>query len=67
MLPSNFTRSFAFSIDSVGDVFGYAEQTTGIYDAIEWTAPSPEPGSAAMLGLSGFSLLARRRRRVLAA
>jgi hypothetical protein len=68
MLPSNFTRSFAFSIDSAGDVFGYAEQTTGVYDAIEWQdVSSPEPASAAAFGLTGFSLLARRRRRVLAA
>ena len=67
LLPSGFTRSFAFSINAAGEVFGYAQTATGTYDAIEWQpaladTPSPEPGAAVFLSVGSIAILRRRRR-----
>jgi len=62
LLPAQFTSSQAFSIDAQGDVFGYAENSDGSIDSIEWQV-TPERGGASLLAIGGFGLLARRRRR----
>jgi hypothetical protein len=61
LLPSNFSQSQAFSIDSQGDVFGVADNSNNGEDsAIEWEYV-PEPGSLGLLGFGGLGLLARPR------
>jgi len=62
LLPSQFTSSDAFTIDAQGDVFGYAVNSDGSTDAIEWQV-TPEPGSVSIMVVGGLGLLARRRRR----
>jgi len=67
LLPSKFTESFAFSINAAGDVFGYAQEASGAYDAIEWREPTtdtsaPEPGGVSVFAIWTIALQRRRRR-----
>jgi hypothetical protein len=63
LLPTGFYESQAQSIDSQGDVFGWATQSgpdSSSYYAVEWT-PVPEPTTLALLGVAAAGSLARRR------
>jgi hypothetical protein len=69
-LPAGFTKSFAFSIDAQGNVYGYAQTTSGTLEPMEWQRPvgasaAPEPGDAGVLAIGAVALLARRTKRVL--
>jgi hypothetical protein len=63
VLPTNdtWTTSYPFGIDGSGNVFGFAEDSSDDYFAIEWS-PVPEPASAAIMAAIGIGLLGRRRR-----
>ena len=66
-LPAGYTKSFAFSINAAGEVFGYAQNADGAIDPIEWEAPAvgsgtPEPGGMVMLGCGCTAMLLRRKR-----
>jgi hypothetical protein len=62
-LPSNdsWTSSSADSIDSNGNVFGYAIDSNNNYFAVEWS-PVPEPTMDTVLLTIAAGLLLRRRR-----
>ncbi len=60
LVPTEYTASWAYSIDPAGNIFGLATDTNGNYHAIEWSSV-PEPASAMLVGLSLFGLLARHR------
>jgi hypothetical protein len=62
-LPSNFGASTAYSVDSQGDIFGIAGDTSGNYDAVEWIPTSvPEPTSFALLFIPAIAVVRRPRR-----
>ena len=64
LLPANFQKSWATSIDATGNVFGFAFDPASGTHAIEWVSTStPEPASLSILGLGAAALLARRRNR----
>ena len=52
-LPPAFQSSWAVSIDSVGDVFGFAGRPGGFY-AVEWVPHPVLPGDANLDGTVGF-------------
>jgi hypothetical protein len=63
MLPgSNWSTSEATSVDSSGNVYGWATNTSGATYAVEWSHGVPEPGTGCLLLVSFAGLLARRRR-----
>ena len=64
-LPSTDTwlSSTATSIDSSGDVFGYAVDSGKNYYAVEWTPTVPEPASAGLLAFVMVGVFHRRRHR----
>jgi hypothetical protein len=49
LLPSNFGLSTAYDVNSAGDVFGMAEDTSGYFHAIEWVA-APHVATGAIAG-----------------
>jgi hypothetical protein len=64
-LPAG-TKSFAFSIDAAGDVFGYSESASGTIEPLEWSAAqvgaaTPEPAGSALLAVACLTVLRRRR------
>ena len=62
LLPANFQKSWATSIDATGNVFGFAFDPASGTHAIEWVSTStPEPACLSLLGLGAAALLARRR------
>ncbi len=65
LLPSSdtWTTSTATSIDSAGNIYGYAEDADGKYSAVEWSAV-PEPAPAALLALGAMCMITRRTRGV---
>ncbi len=59
-LSRNYTSSYAESIDSLGNVVGYAyDSNAGTYHAMLWQVP--EPTTICLLGL-GVSIFARRKK-----
>jgi hypothetical protein len=60
-LPANLDGSIAYSADSTGNIYGWAnDSSTNSFYAVEWS-PVPEPSTAAMLALASLALLRRRR------
>jgi hypothetical protein len=62
-LPSNFTHSDAFGIDSSGNVYGLAwDPDTGLH-AVEWAVTAtPEPAALSVLCLGALGLMRRQCR-----
>ena len=58
LLPATFTSSTAYSIDSAGDIFGIAQDSSGNYHAVEWV---PEPSALSLLTVGAAVMLRRRR------
>jgi hypothetical protein len=58
LLPSGFTDSVALTIDSAGNIYGYATDTSGTIHAVEWSVP--EPGAPAMILLAAAARILRR-------
>jgi hypothetical protein len=69
LLPASgtWTDSTAYSIDSSGNIYGVAINSTynGVTGAfaVEWS-PVPEPGTGSLLLIAGAGLLARRQNRI---
>jgi hypothetical protein len=61
LLPSGFTQSQAFSVDSSGNIFGLAFDSAGKEHAVEWSVPEPS-GPSLMLGIAALKLFRRSRR-----
>ncbi len=63
LLPSNdtWTTSWPYGIDPSGNVFGYAEDSSGNYFAVEWSAV-PEPAAGGLLAMACAGGLLRRRK-----
>lgn len=60
LLPADFSQSWAVSIDSQGNVFGFGlDDADGTFHAVEWS-PTPEPS---VLALAGFGIALLRHRR----
>lgn len=59
LLPANFARSYAFSLDATGSVYGMAFDTAGNWHAVKWT-PVPEPSGMLLLLMLG-AIASRRR------
>ena len=62
LLPGDLIYSYAYSIDTPGNIYGIAFGSTGGAHAVMWS-PIPEPTSLMTLGLAGAALLAWRRER----
>ncbi len=65
LLESTFVSSHATSIDDQGNIFGFAQDSTGAYHAVEWSlsVPLPSVAGAGLLTLAITLLHARLPRR----
>ena len=54
LLPTGFHNSYANSIDSYGNIAGYAIDNSGNYSAILWVVP--EPATICLFALAGLML-----------
>lgn len=64
VLPAGWMSSQATSLDSAGDVFGFATDPSGTEHAVEWIVVVPEPlGTAAPLFIAATFLMRRRQMR----
>jgi hypothetical protein len=63
LLGDGYTRSEATGIDALGNITGYAVDTTGNYHAVLWTTAVPEPSTLALMGFGGAGIFAYLRRR----
>ena len=59
LLPSGFDQSVAYTVDSAGNAFGLALDSSGKYHAIEWVVP--EPSALSLLPFAAIMLRRRRR------
>lgn len=60
LLPGGWSSANGTSIDSSGNVFGYAQDPSGIEQAVEWVTAIPEPSVAPAL-MVALAAASRRR------
>jgi hypothetical protein len=65
LIPASYgtlQRSYAYSIDSSGNVYGFFQSASGTNYAVEWVASVPEPSCFALLIAASALTLKRRRK-----
>jgi hypothetical protein len=62
LLPFTADLSYAYEVDSSGNVFGIAMDSSNQFHAVEWS-PVPEPGALALIAVGSLLLLKRERAR----
>lgn len=63
LLPAGWTSSKATSVDSAGDVFGFATDASGTEHAVEWVVAVPEPVGTAPVCIAATFLMRRKQMR----